>query len=168
MIDNIHNLRKKLYFDYVTFIVIIVLALVIGINTKLLYFSNETLLKEKISYFSIKDFITIVVKNLLVSVVACGFSWNFSKILFYCMWLLNGIVFGLMLSCFDFPVNVFLFPIACLEITSLFISRKVFLFGEFNGRYLLLTFIILVIAGCYESFGFIKLFELWRDSMMLG
>jgi len=161
-ISDINRLKKRLRIDYFIFCVVVVTVVVINMKTKVLYFSNEQLLVQDISYFSFKDFVIIFFKNIIVSIVCCGLSWHVSRTLFYFVWLLNATVFGIMLSCLDIPVNIFLIPVIFLELFALMRARNLFLLRKQHYQYLMHIVFILFVAAVYECFVFVKLAEVWR------
>lgn len=122
---------------------------------KFFHIQNLDIITSEINFFTIKEFFTIFIRNCLVSLVFCGLLWKVSKLFFYMMWLLNSIVFGLMISFFNFPINLFLTPVAIFEITALFISRSLFLGNPMeNKRKLYLIITILFFSAIYECFVF--------------
>ena len=111
-------LKKKYYFPIFIFLIILILTCIL--NYKFSYIRIYNYEVTDTTPYKI-SFIKIFFRNMSVYLML-GILNIRVKPLFYIVWIMNSIAFGICLSCFQFPIVLFVLIIAIPEISCLFIS----------------------------------------------
>lgn len=101
---------------------------------------------------NISHFFKIYITNLLVSFVTCSYFYKVYKPLYYISLVINGCLFGLLTSCYESNIAIFIYPIALFEITSIIIAQRLIqpLEKKLKNKIIVSIVIILFIGAIYE------------------